>query len=395
MLETEQVLGMERLLQAKQRKWLWAGVLALSLSLVASFAKAVPFGTFDARSMAMGGVGVATGSRYAAFNNPALLTAADEIHEWFLLAPTIGRQVGDPDNVEDTLAAFQRAATLLDGDNTAVNRAAVQAQLNALDNSLYSSANNAALMVAIPSRILSGAAFFNVYEASTAQPVIGGDDLTAASPTYASTLAQRGLRVAENGIAVAMNVDASSGWQRNLAVGFSAKFLLVEAYGYADPLRSAEVDIGRAGRKTGSQFQFDIGVLKELGVWKMGLVVKNILPGNFKYGSSGDAFRIEPQLRVGLAYQSRYLVLELDIDLLENDPVGFGLPSQIAAIGWEWQAWRWMALRAGYSQNLTGNEAAYGALGLGFIFSEIVHLDVAGFSGDEGEGLSAQLGMQF
>lgn len=363
------------------------------LGFAMSAAMAVPFGMFDARSMAMGGVGVATGARYAVFNNPALLTTADEIHEWFLIVPTISEQIGDPDQVEDELAAFQQAANTLDVVNNASNRAAVQSRLNTLDGTLYRRSGNVAGMVAIPSRILSGAAFFNVYEASTAQPIIGGDDLTV--PSYASSLAQRGLRVAENGISAAKALDIDKGWMRNMALGVSAKFLLVEAYGYADPLRSAEVDISRTGRKAGSQFAFDLGMLKEVGVWKFALVAKNIVPGEYDYGSSGDTFKIEPQLRAGFAYQSRYSVLELDIDLMENKPVGFALPSQIAAIGWEWQTWRWLALRAGYQQNFTGDEAAYGSLGLGMIFGEVVYLDIAGFAGEEGEGLSAQLGLQF
>lgn len=363
------------------------------LGLTAPAAMALPFGVFDARSMAMGGVGVATGARYAVFNNPALLTTADEIHEWFLLAPTVSQQIGDPGEVEDELAAFQQAADVLEGDNTPANQAAVQSHLTALDGSLYRRADSAAGMLAIPSRILSGAAFFNVYEASTAQPVIGGDDLTV--PTYSSELAQRGFRITENGVSAAKVIQAERGWLRNVAIGFNAKFLLVEAYGYTEPLRSADVDVARSGRKTGSQFTFDLGILKEVGVWKFALVAKNIVPGNYQYGDSGDEFRIEPQLRAGFAYKSRHSVLELNLDVVENDPVGFALPSQIAAVGWEWQAWRWLALRAGYQQNLTGDEAAYGALGLGIILGETVHIDVGGYSGDEGEGLSAQFGVQF
>ncbi len=366
-------------------------LLALFLTLCTQTATAVPFGVFDARTMAMGGVGVASGPQFAVFNNPALLATADEIHEWFLLAPTLSRQQGDPDNVEDSLSAFQQAADTLDGNNNAANRAAIQQQLNALDGGLYSTSRNSAFVLAIPSRILSGAAFFNIYEASTAQPMIGGDNL--ATPSYSSTLAQRGLRIVENGVAAAKVLNGS-GWMQNLTVGFSAKLLLVSGYGYADPLRSADIDINRTGGKSKGQFIFDIGVLKEFGVWKMGLVAKNIVPGNYKYGDSGDVFKIEPQLRAGFAYQSRYSVLELDIDLLKNDPVGFGSASQIAALGWEWQAWQWLILRAGYNQNLTGNKATYGSAGIGLLISTL-QIDAAAYSGNEGEGVSAQLGLQF
>jgi len=364
---------------------------ALLLMLCAQTATAIPFGMFDARTMAMGGVGVASGPQFATFNNPALLATADEIHEWFLLAPTFSQQLGDPDNVKDGLSAFQQAADILDSNNNAANRAAVQQQLNALDGSLYSTSRNTAFVLAIPSRILSGAAFFNIYEASTAQPMIGGDNL-AATPSYASTLAQRGLRIIENGVSASWALDGG-GWMQNLTMGISAKFLLVSGYGYADPLRNADVDIRRTG-KNGGQFMLDIGLLKEFGVWKIGLAAKNIVPGNYKYGNSGNDFRIEPQLRAGFAYQNRYSVLELDIDLLENNPVGFNSTSQIAALGWEWQVWEWLALRAGYSQNLTGNEATYSSAGIGLLI-DALQIDVAAYSGDISEGISAQLGLQF
>lgn len=365
------------------------GLLAVYLTCTTSIANAVPFGMFDARTMAMGGVGVASGAQYAAFNNPALLTTAEEVHEWFALVPTLSKQIRDPDDVEDNLTTFQQ-----DTDTLPINQSKVQGDLDALDGGSYSTSSNSAFVLAIPSRILSGAAFFNIYEASTAQPVIGGDNLATPVPTYNSTLAQRGLRVVENGISAARVIEAETGWMSNMAVGFSAKFLLIEGYGYSESLRTADIDIKRSNSKSGSQFDFDVGVLKEFGVWKVGLVAKNIIPGTFKYGSSGDAFKIDPQVRVGFAYQNRHSVLELDVDLTENDPVGFDLPSQIAALGWEWQAWDWLALRAGYNQNLTGNEAGYGAAGFGLLIGTL-QIDVAAYSGDEGEGASAQLGLQF
>lgn len=368
--------------------------ITLCLVLFTHTSMAAPFGMFDARTMAMGGVGVATGSQYAAFNNPALLSTADEIHEWFMLIPTVSEQFSDPDNVEDSLTAFQQAADTLDSTNNPGTQAAVQQQLDALDGTQYSTSSNKAIMLAIPSRILSGAAFFNVYEASTAKPVIGVDTLTTTPPNYDSFLAQRGLRVVENGVAASKVIDVESGWLVNMAIGFNVKFLLVEGYGYSEPLRTADVEIERTGNKSGSQFAFDLGMHKEFGVWNIGLVAKNIVPGNYKYGSSGDEFKIEPQLRAGFAYKRRHSVLELDIDLLENKQVGFNEPSQIGALGWEWQVWEWLALRAGYNQNLTGNEAAYGSGGIGLNISGL-QIDIAALSGDEGEGVSAQLGLQF
>jgi hypothetical protein len=370
-------------------------LLALSGLLMAPGAHALPFGAFDARTLAMGGVGVATGSRYAAFNNPALLTTAEEIHEWFMLLPTAGRQLSDPDAVEDGLTAFQDAADTLAASPSPANAAAVQTGLDGLADKQYRYGHNTAVMLAIPSRILSGAAFVNVYGSSTARPVIGGDDLSdPANPVYNSTLEQRGVRVLENGFSAAMLLDDEKGWLKDVAIGFSAKFLLVEGYGYSDPLRLAEVDIDRSGRKNGAQFAFDVGMIKEIGVWKLALTAKNLVPSHYHYGTSGDDFRLEPQVRAGFAYKSRRSVLELDLDLTENAPVGADSASQIAALGWEWQPWRWFSLRAGVSQNLAGTQASYGSLGLGVLMG-VVYIDVAGYTGDEGDGVAAQLGLQF
>ncbi|MCK4585703.1 MAG: conjugal transfer protein TraF, partial [Gammaproteobacteria bacterium] len=246
-------------------------------------ALALPFGVYDARTMAMGGVGVATGARNAVFNNPALLTTAEEIHEWSLTLPTVGRQLDDTDELKDNFDNFKRAANVLDATNNLANQNAVQATLDAIDGSQYRKTNNVAFMLAIPSRILSGAVFLNSYEISNVQPIIGGDDLTI--PTYNSTLAHRGVRIIENGVSAAKILDAESGWMENMAIGFSAKFLLIKTYGYTEALGTADLDINGATGSNGSQFAIDVGALKEFGVWKVALVAKNILPGKYTYGS--------------------------------------------------------------------------------------------------------------
>ena len=375
-----------------------AMLLVLSALGAAHNAQGLPFRSLDARSAAMGGVGVATGPRYAAFNNPALLTRADEIHEWYLLAPTLGTMTADPEGLEEGLNAFQTAADRLGLSPTAANANAVQAELdalNALNDPLYRAARNGSLMVAVPSRILSGAAFLNIYEFSSARPVMRADDLSdPANPVYRSTLAQRGMRVVENGFSAARELDGGSRWSRGLSVGASVKFSLVQGYGYSQPLPEASLTLDDSRNVNGSMFGLDLGLLKEVGVWKFGLVGKNLISSTFDYGTSGDTFKIGRQVKAGMAYQSRFTVLELDVDLLKNDPAGFGQASQMAAVGWEWRPWRWLALRAGYSQDLIGTRQGISAGGIGLVVYG-VNLDVAAYAGDEDNGFAAQLGLQF
>jgi hypothetical protein len=240
--------------------------------------------------------------------------------------------------------------------------------------------------------------FLNSYEISNVRPVIDTNDLSSPASPYNSTLAHRGIRIVENGITAARVFEGNNNWMENLAVGFSAKFLLVETYGYAEPLRTADIEIDNSQGNNRAQFALDVGAFKEFGVWKFGLVAKNLLPGKYKYGTTNDEFKIEPQLRAGFAYQNRRTTLEANLDLTKNKPVGFDTPSQIAAIGWEWHLWRSFALRAGYNKNLVEFETGSGSLGtisagLGLLYSGI-HFDVAGYRGDDGDGISAQLGLE-
>src|SRR3569623_2057975 len=78
--------------------------------LVAQEAGAVSFGTFDPRSMAMGGTGVAAGtSANAGFFNPALLAAGRDGEDFSLEFPVLGARVAAPADMVSSLDDFQSA----------------------------------------------------------------------------------------------------------------------------------------------------------------------------------------------------------------------------------------------------------------------------------------------
>ncbi len=96
--------------------------LALSFSLTAITASAQSFSSFDPRSMAMGGVGVAIARPdTATFFNPALLSLPRESDSFSLQAPYIGARVFDPDDFEDSLDSTQAAIDALDATIRAIN----------------------------------------------------------------------------------------------------------------------------------------------------------------------------------------------------------------------------------------------------------------------------------
>ena len=71
---------------------------------------ALPFSSFDPRSFAMGGTGVASGtSSNAVFFNPALLAAAREDEDFSLDVPIMGARFSDPDDLISAADDFSQA----------------------------------------------------------------------------------------------------------------------------------------------------------------------------------------------------------------------------------------------------------------------------------------------
>ncbi|EJN4387982.1 conjugal transfer protein TraF, partial [Escherichia coli] len=69
---------------------------------------------------------------------------------------------------------------------------------------------------------------------------------------------------------------------------------------------------------------------------------------------------------------------------------------QFAAIGAEFNAWKWVQLRAGYRQNLASNDGSAFTAGVGVSPFDVVHLDLAGLAGtDNNYGAIAQLQFTF
>lgn len=161
-----------------------------ALLLGSSFAAALPFSSFDTRSMAMGGAGVAVGSADAApLFNPALLSVTNDKDKFAIILPTVGIRVADPDKLLDSIDKFQSGnyvdnlTTSVTNLNTAItnltssqaapnvtalgtsatsvatNLNSVSTQLATLSNKPITLDGGVATVVGIPSKKL-GVAFF-------------------------------------------------------------------------------------------------------------------------------------------------------------------------------------------------------------------------------------------
>ena len=124
----------------------WTMLLCMSLMVVgAEDVSALSFGSFDPRSMAMGGAGVAAGtSANASFYNPALLAATRSGEDFSMEVPVIGARLTDPDQLISSLDDYQ-GANYPDALKTAIdqwNHASTPAELAAAKDAVASSSVN-------------------------------------------------------------------------------------------------------------------------------------------------------------------------------------------------------------------------------------------------------------
>jgi hypothetical protein len=112
---------------------------ALALMLINTVAVAIPFNSFDPRSMAMGGTGVAVGDPSTApFFNPAMLTASDPSKKYSVEFPIIGVSVYDPSDMRTNLKTVASLNTTLTNSRNAfaANAASLNNSISNLTNTL-------------------------------------------------------------------------------------------------------------------------------------------------------------------------------------------------------------------------------------------------------------------
>lgn len=310
-----------------------------TLTLGSSVALAVPFNSFDPRSMAMGGAGVAMGdAAMAPFFNPALLAVTRDEDDFAMNLPIAGARIYDPEDFQDSLDAFQEGNYIdnlnmsIDTFNTtqsstdlrivADNTSTLSTEFSTLDSKPIQGEGGAAVVIGIPGKTVGGAFYANVWGA------LGGvvnyrDDatlqdfaatLTAVADCYdmgmgctpdtvsnystyfnpdgsvkfttndlQSSVDMQIALFGESGLALATQFgDGDGSW----ALGVTPKYVKVMLYEY-----SADVNSADSGDSTDSDYlaeyahvNFDIGLAKNFNNgWRTGVVVKNILSHTYDF----------------------------------------------------------------------------------------------------------------
>lgn len=361
-----------------KRSLLTAGLIAASLSNV----HALPYGFYDARSVAMGNVSVATGSiTTAALSNPGMLSVNENNDSFAILFPAIGIQAIDDGNMIDLVDEFQ-----------ATNNSFRQLEiLNELEGS-------SAIVAVIPNF-----AFVSAGENITWGITVRADAVVSAGLRNVNTnildpdadVVALGVAVTE--IGVPLGTDFSfAGMQ--LSVGITPRFVQVDAIEYSQSIKTSDIDDiqDQASEDLGSFTTLDAGItLNVIDTLRVGLVAKNLLEES-KVTLNGTKVDFDTHLRVGAAFDAGFMTIAADMDLTERDPIAFENPSKSLAVGAEFDALNIMQFRVGYQSNIASGATDPDLFSVGLGFWLGFNLDVALVAGDDSSfGAFVQTGFHF
>ncbi len=431
--------------------------VAIGLSIATSSTLASPQSFMSARSFAMGGTGVAVAvPADAPAENPAMM-AADH-HSWNddfgLTLPSVNARVADEEETVDQVDEIQDVIKFLESDLKAfdVNSSSIediqknagdlQDRLAALNKDTVRGNTGAGLAIAFPSQSLSIAFFGSGTGTVTARGDVATEDedflVNIATVNSASeldsfisssdkverdsngdvigiALESKGTILAsamlEAGVSLARNFSLDNGG--NLQLGVSPKFVRLYTFQYTEIVSDFDEDAfdNDRYRTEKSGFNIDIGAAYSWGEgqqWNAGITAKNLIPMELDSAQSRGSiveqkhtFQLDPMVTAGIAHKSEYHVVTAEIDLTKKEAFGFEDDTQWAALGAEFDAFRYAQLRVGVRHNLASNDDNDGieektqftaGLGLNIVG---VRLDLGALYSDADVGAALELGTAF
>src|SRR5690554_2769809 len=222
---------------------------------------------------------------------------------------------------------------------------------------------------------------------------------TAADPSFTSTVEVVAVTVMDVGVSFASEFEFAG---HAVAIGVTPKIQKISTFHYGDEVDGfddIETDDVKEYQKDYTDFNLDIGASYRFGAnnnWMAGAVIKNILGGSYAYqdidiklkdsdgniipGATkhlhGGEVKLNPQVRGGIAYHSKWFNAAFDLDLIKNKAVAYEAETQYASLGVEFDVFRTLQLRAGYRANLVSGGTDVVTAGFG-LSPFGVHIDVA------------------
>lgn len=425
------------------RQYHFLSIIILTVFYQASV-QAASFGNFDPRSLAMGGTGVASAnSGNASYYNPALLSMGRSDDDFSLEVPIFGVRVADPDDLEDALDVYQannyeqqasNAVSTFTATPTNANALTAISALQGLKSGINTLSNKALVfeanlgaVIGIPNRYIGiaimtnaraiGGAELNITAADNttfdyyiegieyartsgtcSDPATPCADHTAfiasgAIDTLTSTVNVRGAVFQETGLSLATDFRF---FGLPIAIGITPKSVTVTTFDYTLGVQSATIDADQ-GKKEYSDSNFDIGLATYLGGGlRFGAVMKNASKKTY-LTALNNVVEVKPQIRVGVAHQTNWTTLAVDMDLTKNDPTGLEEQTQYVAAGLEINLFDTLQLRVGKRHNRVAavtTESDVTTFGLGF--SPLgIHIDLAYAGNSKDQAVALQLGFRF
>jgi hypothetical protein len=370
------------------KKILAAGVL---LAAGITSVSAAPYGFFDARSVAMGNVSVATGGvQTAAFANPAMLSINEGDDSFALLIPAIGAQLIDDGDVVDLVDEFQ------DLENGPLSAASLQRQYDIANQLATSGATLTANGAVNAALVFSGDTFaiaghYRGYGTATGSIINFNNNLS--NPD--ADLRAFGYVAQEVGVSLATKLDLAG---IDIAVGVRPKNVSLEAIDFQESITTVDSEdiADDSVQDLGSFTSMDAGIaINLLDSFTVGLLATNILDET-KTTNNATPIDFETHLRAGISYHNSFITIAADMDLDEIEPTLYEDKSQMMAIGVELNAFDFMQIRAGYQTNMASGSTEPDLISAGLGFWLGFHLDVAVVAGDDSSmGAFLQTGFRF
>ena len=363
-----------------------AGLLAASTS-----ASAVSYGFFDARSVAMGNVSVATGHiTTAALSNPAMMSINEQDETFALLLPAIGVQAIDNGGMIDLVDDLQA----LDETNPANANQLINLANQLATTSIFGNASVNAALVHAGDTFAIGFSYrgAGAVDALYDQTLAGVPGVSAPQ----GNLVSRGLLVQEIGVALSAQFNLLG---VDVALGVRPKTVSMETLNFTRDIYAVDTDniIDDAVEEDLGDFNsVDAGVAFQVfDSITLGVVARNLIEDSFT-DSSLNKYNFDTHLRAGVAYTNSFLTIAADMDLTEIDPIASEDPSKMMGVGVELNALDFMQIRVGYQSNVAdgADEPDLISAGLGLWLG--FHLDVAVVAGDDDSlGAFVQTGFRF
>ncbi|MEP8944556.1 conjugal transfer protein TraF [Enterobacter ludwigii] len=383
-------------------KLLTQSLIAAGLIAAFPYASASSNG-FDARSSAMGGVGVASAHFGAApLTNPALLATSRGQGKISLIAPSIGAQASDPANLidgfDDVTTAWDNLENALGSGNEAEAAGKLADTVAGLAGEHANANLGLSMVLAVPDDELPVALSVNSWAKGHARALIsqsdldylddvakgiiipGKDDLdklTSRAEGMAALVTEYGVTVAHPftlgelpvGVGITPKIQRIETWNYNVAINNYDSSDLRDG-NWQHQTMSANIDAG-----------FFASVTPE---WMVALSAQNLFENKVKtreINGYQPAFIIRPELTAGTAWNNERVTLSADIDLTPVSNFQYVDKNQYAAFGAELRAADWVQLRAGYRLDMRGNDRRVVTGGVGLSAGEAMQFDLTAIAG--------------